>query len=152
MSRPSVPTQRRVFTLQQANATLPLVRAIVGDLVELSREVFERRHRLAILFEGRKRDTFGPYRDELAQIEEDLDRDTVRLQEYAEELEQLGVELRSATEGLVDFPAVMEDRLVFLSWKLGEPEVGFWHELDGGYQGRQPLNRSWYPSGLPSNS
>lgn len=150
MSRPPVPTQRKVFTLQQANATLPLVRAIVGDLVELSREVFERRHRLALLFEGRQRDAFGPYRDELAQIEEDLDRDTARLQEYAEELEQLGVELRSATEGLIDFPAIIEDRLVFLCWKLGEPEVGFWHELDAGYQGRQPLSRSRLPGGLPS--
>lgn len=152
MSQQPLPTQRKTFTLQQANATLPLVRAIVGDLVELSREVFERRHRLAVIFEGRRRDAFGPYRDELAQIEEELDRDTQRLQEYVEELEQLGVELKSATEGLVDFPAIIDDRLVYLCWKLGEPEIRFWHELDAGFQGRQSLNTPWFPGGLPFTS
>lgn len=152
MPQPQLPTQRKTFTLQQANATLPLVRAIVSDLVELSHEVFERRQRLAMVFEGRRRDAFGPYRDELAQIEEELDRDTERLREYAEELEQLGVELKSATEGLVDFPAVMDDRMVYLCWKLGEPEIRFWHELDAGFQGRQPFNPRWFPGSLPSTS
>jgi len=39
----------------------------------------------------------------------------------------------------VDFPAQMNDRVVQLCWKLGEPEVQFWHELDAGFSGRQLL-------------
>lgn len=130
---------KKNFTVQQANAALPLVRAIVSDLVELSREVIERRQRLAMLFDGRRRDSADPYRAELAQIEDEVEKDTQRLREFVDELVQLGVEPKSATEGLVDFPSIMEGRQVFLCWKLGEPEVLHWHELDAGFQGRQPL-------------
>jgi hypothetical protein len=132
-------SSRKVFTVQQANAALPLVRAIVTDLVHLSREVNERRQRLAVLFSGRRRDRSDPYREELSQIEEELDKDTQRLREFVEELKHLGVEPKSATEGLVDFPSVVEGRRVYLCWKLGEPEVLYWHDLDAGFQGRQPL-------------
>jgi hypothetical protein len=132
-------SSRKVFTVQQANAALPLVRAIVTDLVHLSREVNDRRQRLAMLFDGRRRDRSDPYREELSQIEEELEKDTQRLREFMEELLHLGVEPRSATEGLVDFPSVVDGRQVYLCWKLGEPEVLYWHELEAGFQGRQPL-------------
>jgi hypothetical protein len=132
-------SSRKVFTVQQANAALPLVQAIVADLVQLSGEVNDRRQRLAMLFDGRRRDRSDPYREELAQIEEELEKDTQRLREFVEELLHLGVEPKSATEGLVDFPSVVEGRQVYLCWKLGEPEVLYWHDLDAGFQGRQPL-------------
>jgi len=51
----------------------------------------------------------------------------------------LGVEPKNGPEGLVDFPAVLDGRPVYLCWKLGEPEVLHWHDLDAGFRGRQPL-------------
>jgi hypothetical protein len=72
-------------------------------------------------------------------MEADLERDTLRLQGYVEELRDLGVEPKGAIEGLVDFPAQIDGRLVYLCWKLGEPEVLYWHEIDAGFAGRQPL-------------
>ena len=130
---------RKRFTAQEANATLPLVRAIVKDLVELSREVIERRERVSVLVGGRARDANDPYREELAQIEEDLDKDSVRLRELVEELRELGVEPKSVTDGVVDFPARIDGRPVYLCWKLGEPEVLYWHERGAGFPGRRPL-------------
>jgi hypothetical protein len=130
---------RKLFTVDQANAALPLVRAICTDLAQLSRDVIERRERLSQLLDGRGRKPYGPYTEELVQIEEELEKDTERLQEYVEELRALGVEPKNGPEGLVDFPSLMEGRLVFLCWKLGEPEVLHWHELDAGFAGRQPL-------------
>ncbi len=59
--------------------------------------------------------------------------------EYVEELRALGVEPKSGPEGLVDFPSLMDERVVFLCWKLGENEVTNWHELDAGFRGRQSL-------------
>lgn len=129
----------KVFTVTEANATLPLVRAIVGDLAPLSSEVVDRRQRLSHLLAGRKVDDSDPYARELAQIKEELEKDTARLQSYVQELHDLGVEPKSGPEGLVDFPAMMDGRLVYLCWKLGESEVGFWHEVEGGFAGRQPL-------------
>jgi len=129
----------RLFTIDQANAMLPLVRAITGDLAKLAKDVVERRHRLALLTSGRDLKPGDPYSDELAQMETELERDAVRLQEYVDELRQLGVEPKGAVEGLVDFPCQLDGRIVLLCWKLGEPEVLYWHDLDSGFGGRQPL-------------
>jgi len=129
----------KLFTIEQANAMLPLVRAITSDLATLAREVVERRHRLAVLTAGREWKPGDPYSDELAEIEARLERDAQRLQEYVEELRELGVEPKGAVDGLVDFPSLMDGRIVFLCWKLGEPEVTHWHELEAGFAGRQSL-------------
>jgi len=129
----------KTFTVQEANATLPLVRAIVSDLVRLARDVVERRQRLSALTAGRPRNSNDLYHQELAQIEEELDKEARQLEEYVEELRQLGVEPKSAADGLVDFPSVLDGRTVYLCWKLGEPEVLYWHALDAGFRGRQPL-------------
>ena len=129
----------RLFTIEQANAMLPLVRAITSDLANLARDVVERRHRLALLTTGRELKKGDPYSDELAQIEKDLQLDGQRLVDYMTELKELGVEPKGAVEGLVDFPAEMDGRIVLLCWKLGEPEVLHWHDLEGGYAGRQSL-------------
>ncbi len=130
---------RRLFTVEQANAALPLVRSITADLVRLSREVMERRERLTLLSAGRNASAKDPYTQELAQIEEELEKDSEQLHEYVEELRALGVEPKSGPEGLIDFPSLLDDRIVFLCWKLGESEVTNWHELDAGFAGRQSL-------------
>ena len=129
----------RLFTIEQANATLPLVRAICSDLSTLARDVMERRHRLALLTAGRELKPGDPYSDELSQMEGELERDASRLQEYVDELRQLGVEPKGALDGLVDFPCELEGRIVYLCWRLGEPEVLYWHDLEAGFSGRQPL-------------
>jgi hypothetical protein len=134
------PAQRRIFTPDQANATLPLVRAIVTDLVDLSRDLNERRQRVSLLMgdkDGKARD---PYHEELVQIQKDMEKDVLRLKEYVQELRALGVEPKSGTEGLVDFPAMLGGRKVYLCWKLGESQINFWHDLDAGFGGRQPLS------------
>jgi hypothetical protein len=56
-----------------------------------------------------------------------------------ETVERSGIVLRDVDRGLVDFPAVIEGREVYLCWELGEDEVGFWHDMDAGYRGREPL-------------
>jgi hypothetical protein len=129
----------RLFTIEQANAMLPLVRAITSDLASLARDMVDRRQRLALLTAGRKLKQGDPYSDELAQIEKDLQLDGQRLVEYIDELKELGVEPKGAVEGLVDFPAEMDGRIVLLCWKLGEPEVLHWHDLESGFAGRQSL-------------
>ncbi len=130
---------KKVFTVEQVNAMLPLVGAIASDLAKLSREVIERRQRLAHITTDRELATGNPYDDELALVESELERDTQRLREYVRELCELGVEPKGAEEGLVDFPCMVDGRLVYLCWKVGEPEVLYWHELDAGFAGRQPL-------------
>jgi hypothetical protein len=134
-----MPNERRLFTVEQVNAMLPLVRAIVKDLAALSREVVERRERLAHLLSGHNLQPDDPYRAELVQIEEELEKDARRLRDYVEELRELGAEPKNGIEGLVDFPTIVDGRVVYLCWKLDEPEVLYWHEMDAGFAGRRRL-------------
>ena len=129
----------RLFTIDEANQLLPLVSAITKDLVGLSTELVERRQRLTMLMTGREREAGNPYSDELTAVEAEIDKDAQRLRGYVEELIHLGVEPKSAMEGLIDFPSKLEDRVVLLCWKLGEPEVMHWHEIDAGFAGRQSI-------------
>jgi hypothetical protein len=56
-----------------------------------------------------------------------------------ETIERSGIVLRDIDRGLVDFPAVIDGREVYLCWELGEDDVGYWHDMDAGYGGREPL-------------
>jgi len=55
------------------------------------------------------------------------------------EIEQSGAHLKDVRLGLVDFPAERDGRPIYLCWQFGEPEVAFWHGLEDGFAGRQPL-------------
>lgn len=61
------------------------------------------------------------------------------LRDEVEALGSEGIVLRDAESGLVDFPSRREGREVFLCWRLGEPAVAHWHDVDAGFVGRQPL-------------
>jgi hypothetical protein len=63
----------------------------------------------------------------------------LELQRTLGELQAMEVVLRDLERGLVDFPALLDGREVYLCWEAGESEIGFWHDIDAGYGGRQPL-------------
>jgi hypothetical protein len=129
----------KLFTVDEANACLPLVGAITADVVSVARDVQERRQRLELLSRGRNATPGDPYAEELAQIQQELAKDEQRLSEYHQELVELGAILQDAGRGLIDFPAMFEGRLVHLCWAHGETEVLHWHEVGAGFAGRQPL-------------
>jgi hypothetical protein len=61
------------------------------------------------------------------------------LKDVITEFEARGILIKDVNRGLVDFPAIMGDKEVFLCWEIGEEDVEHWHELDAGYSGREPL-------------
>ena len=56
------------------------------------------------------------------------------------ELQELGIVIRDLDRGLIDFPAIIDEREAYLCWELGEDAVEFWHDLEAGYGGRRPLD------------
>lgn len=77
--------------------------------------------------------------EDIAQEHAADERDPDRLQELVKELHELGCFFKGFGEGLVDWYSYYAGRPVFLCWKLGEPEVGWWHQVDAGFAGRQPI-------------
>lgn len=136
-----VAAQRKYFSVEDANRTLPLVRAIVGDIVQQFHSVDNLRRRLlALAARDRHRHDSedDPYLEERLRSEQELESEETKLREFVEELERLGVELKGP-EGLCDFPSLRDGREIYLCWRLGEPEVLYWHEQTAGFGARQPL-------------
>jgi hypothetical protein len=119
-------TKRR-FTLEQANRSLPLVGRIVRDIVAA--------HQKITVLQGRANGAAA--RDKTMQKE--LEGAVDRLQGFVDELTEVGVELKDYQTGLVDFIGRHRGRDVYLCWKLGETKVAYWHELQSGIAGRQPV-------------
>jgi len=123
-----------LYTPEEANAALPLVRAIVADVVDLERRVDA---------------ATRAYNDLKARIEKpqtelnDARRELGELVEQRDhcesELEDLGVRLGDAARGICDFPAELDGAPVYLCWELGEARVEYFHARDEGFAGRQPL-------------
>ena len=132
------PSGRRFYTAEQANRALPLVKAIVGDIVPLYQSLVERRERLSETGVDPVMALDEKHPDDLAPAYAEFARDWERLRELEEELRQLGIIFKGGN-GLVDFPCWRDGREIYLCWQLGEPEVSFWHEIDAGFAGRQPL-------------
>jgi len=63
-----------------------------------------------------------------------------RISDSVEAIQEMGVLVKDLDIGLCDFPYQRNGRVVYLCWKLGEPEIRFWHEVEDGYAGRQPLD------------
>jgi hypothetical protein len=130
---------KKYYTVAEANAALPLLRSILRDVTELAVSLQDRHQRLASLQSAGKIDQ--AHQEEIQQIVTEFENDQERMKDYEEELRTLHVELKDYITGLVDFPCMMGNREALLCWRLGEPEVGHWHELDAGFAGRQKLPR-----------
>lgn len=132
------------FTVEQANRTLPLVRRIVEDIVR-DYAIWQERVRDFELAQAVARaDAPAP---EVERLQREAQGLAAEIAAFVAELESLGVEFKGFDQGLVDFPAVLGGRDVYLCWQLGEPAVQYWHDRDAGFAGRQPFA----PQGVASS-
>ncbi len=128
----------RLFTLEEAQHMLPLVKSIVRGILEdyavlqpKAAELRDLEREAAAAPEARAR------RRALFEEVEEL---TSRVNEALAELDALGVEFKGYEQGLVDFPARRNDEVIYLCWKYDEERIAFWHSLEGGYAARQELD------------
>lgn len=124
------------FTVEEADRTLPLVRRIVEDIVRHYAIWRERVQQFELEAANRRSDEANPRAETLQRETQAL---AAEIDGFLRELDNLGVEFKGFDVGLVDFPGEMGGRQVYLCWRLGEPSVQYWHEVDAGYAGRQPL-------------
>ena len=127
----------RLFTLDEARELLPTVRQLLTEIQAAKAEVDAKGRDMARLLGATGGN--GHMEGELARARDAVEYAAGDLQERIAELEDIGVELKGIDEGLCDFPSLREDRVVYLCFRLGEDDIEYWHELDTGFAGRQPL-------------
>lgn len=128
----------RLFTVEEAEALIPELTEILRSLQDCSRELEAVRRDLTTAARTAKGNghVAEPAARGSRQRAEELVAEINRL--HARIL-GLGCELKGIEDGLIDFPAERDGRTVYLCWRLGEPRIAWWHDLDTGFAGRQPL-------------
>ncbi len=125
----------KLFTVSDANALLPTVSGIVGLIRAAHARMTAAREDAKLAAEAAAAAGGGGMRGGSAYVAA-----LVRLAENVGQLEALGVQLKDYERGLVDFPSLREGRVVLLCWQLGEGDrIEWWHDLEAGFAGRQPL-------------
>ncbi len=129
----------RLFTVDEANRTLPLVRPIVRDLLAEHaawREEIEQ-FELAIATDPGED---GIESEVAALARTAAEAHAARIDACLRELAGIGCLFKGFDGGLVDFLSLREDQPVYLCWRHGESSVSHWHEIDGGFDGRRPID------------
>ena len=122
----------RYYTVAEANAVLPEVRIIVGQMLAARQEVLDMQPELwpavakAVNNGGGKALTAAT-------------RQLTLIQQILHVLDDMGIQVKDLNTGLIDFPAQYHGRTVLLCWLYDEPSVQFWHEIDAGFSGRQRI-------------
>jgi len=137
----------RIFSLDEAERALPLVRKIVADVQRVYEEWREAVASYELVAAGAKAD--GPESEALEQLRTDVARYAEQMAGLIDEVQEIGCELKDVRLGLVDFYALLDDRLVYLCWRMDEQSITHWHELDAGFGGRQPIDQSLFQGIVP---
>ncbi len=124
----------KIFSVEEANALLPTVRRILEAVRRAHRRLLAYQEAAKHAAEGAEQGgggmADGPKYVALL----------ILLTTHTSEIETLGVQLKDYTRGLIDFPSLRDGRVILLCWQLGEGEqIEWWHDVETGFAGRQPL-------------
>jgi hypothetical protein len=119
------------YTREEARALLPTLREWLGRLDELREELEQNDRRLAGLT--------GPGQDQGGELVNRSVRLVAEVKEVLGKFMTRQIVIKDLPRGLLDFPALIGGREVFLCWEKDEEDIEYWHDLDSGYAGREPL-------------
>lgn len=129
-----------LYSVEEANKMVAELRPVVERLVTSKREFDRLQRRIAVVsltLAGATAE--NPDNDVQRDLVARRNRAAAALRRDVERVHECGCLVKDLDRGLVDFYALAGDRVVFLCWHLGEPEVGHWHTIEGGFAARQPL-------------
>ncbi|WKZ39954.1 MAG: DUF2203 domain-containing protein [Anaerolineales bacterium] len=122
----------KYYTPSEANEMLTVVRPMVGELMDIAERI---RVHQPELWEMAEKAAGNGGSATLSKLLPDFDQ----FHKLMHRLNDLGVEIKDVTIGLIDFRALRDGREVYLCWKYDEGNIQFWHEIEAGFQGRQPI-------------
>ncbi len=131
----------KTFTLEEAQSLLPVLESLLKRAIEGQRSAQSAESDLnelvqRIYFTGGMQVNTANVARQRAEMESHLKR----VHESIAEIDAIGVQVKDLESGLLDFPCRLDDEVVLLCWRLGEPSIEHWHTMDAGFQGRQPVD------------
>jgi hypothetical protein len=129
----------RIFTPEEANDALAEVRPLAERMVEARGALADAQLEQAELVATIAGNGGGVDSGAIARAGQEVERLAGEIVSCVQQIQDLGAVVKDVDTGLVDFPAVHRGREVLLCWRLGEEEVGHWHDLEGGFAGRREL-------------
>jgi hypothetical protein len=125
-------TMPRYFTLQEANETLNLIRPLMDEVQRIRQDILQNQPEAWPAIE--KSVGNGGNRA-LSNMVQDFEK----LETLVHQIQDMDVLIKDINLGLLDFPALKDGREVYLCWQHGEGDIAFWHEIEAGFAGRQPI-------------
>jgi hypothetical protein len=119
------------YSRSEASALLPQIRLWLKRIVQLREDLDKREKRLGSIMQ--------PGCDVGGETVNSWVRLLADIQEVFMEFHRREIQIKDLSRGLIDFPAIIGGKEVFLCWEEGEEDVEFWHDLDTGFAGREPL-------------
>ncbi|HEY1901823.1 MAG TPA: DUF2203 domain-containing protein [Terracidiphilus sp.] len=131
----------KTFTLEEAQSLLPVLESLLKRAVEGKQAAEQVEAGLAelarrIYISGGMKVDVGSVTKLRAEMEAHLQR----VRESLAEIDSIGVQVKDIEAGLLDFPCRLDDQVVLLCWRVGEPAIEHWHTIEAGFKGRQPLD------------
>lgn len=136
----------RIFTYEEAERTLPLLRRILTDLRAEYRVWQDALSEYELLAAGARAGVAESA--ELLAARRNVNQSADRISGFLDEIQAIGCLFKGYETGLVDFYAIRDDRLVFLCWQVDEEHITHWHDVDAGYAGRQPIDSTFLTTTL----
>ena len=126
------------FTREEAESLLPQISIVLLQIQEHSKVMQQKEEELSVLH-AQAMGNGHHLHIRINKLQKELAELIQTMQELIDELSSFGCELKDPTIGLIDFLSLRNGREVYLCWHLGEERINFWHYLDAGFAGRQPL-------------
>lgn len=131
--------ENKYFTLDEARKHVPWLAQLFADLKPLRARAQELENETTALEQRIGSNGGNRTRDRLEQQRTLLDEVVSQINLKADAISERGILVKGIDPGLVDFPSISDGREVYLCWREGETGIEFWHEVDAGFPGRQPL-------------
>jgi hypothetical protein len=143
----------KTFTIDEAQSLLPLLESLLKRAAEGKRAAQAIESELSEL--GRRIYLTGGMRVNLAETgrkRTEMEAHLQRVKESIAEIDSIGVQVKDVDQGLLDFPCRVDDQVVLLCWRMGETAIEHWHTIEGGFQGRKPVDERFKRRSNSSNN
>ena len=142
----------KTFTLDEAQSLLPVLESLLKRAIEGKQSAEEAESGLSEL--ARRINLSGGMKVDVsiaAKTRMEMEAHLQRVRESIAEIDSIGVQVKDLEAGLLDFPCRIDDEVVLLCWRMGEPAIEHWHTVEAGLQGRQPVDERFRRRATPGN-